>query len=858
MIICEYAIENEKPVIYTFDRDKNGKRIMKKDNSFNPYFYCKTEEENKLVNNKKVLNIEKVKYTDIEGNAISKIICKLPSDVKELKKEVNLTYEADIQYISRYMIDKYDIIDGQPLSVIYLDIETNSKKAFPNVTAAQDEITAITCYNNINNKCITFTWHPGENNRIKYEGKKSFKNADGSIFEYEDYTMFFDDERKMLNKFISYVKDIDADLFTGWNVEQFDIRYIINRLNTMGLKFQDLSPLKMAYTNDWGDVVIKGRIIFDMCEAVRKMNYGELDSYSLDNVALNELGEQKVSMPLDINGKEVTYSEFWLNHYNTFLEYNKKDVMLVYQIQKKKKIIQSFDEVRRMSKCSFNDVFNNSKVVDSFILSFCKNKFVLPSKEHHTKEDYGGGKVLKPKKGMYDWVQVFDFKALYPKIISSLNASPETITSEKTDNTINLSIPYIDSQHFEELIKGKKKFNSNNYDKARSIFDEFFENYWNLEKQEFSERIPPEIKSFISYKKVFFNQDKKGFIPTILEYLFNQRIEIQKERDKYEYGSPEYIRLEYKQYAFKILMNSFYGVLGHHGFRLYRPEIAASITFIGRNSILWSQKIAKENNYETLYGDTDSIFVVSNVKPINEGKEDEDLTPIIEEGEFITDFLQDSYENFTEIFNIKKHYLKIEYEKVFRRIFFGTAKKRYAGKLAWYKSKKADNVKITGFEVVRTDQSKIARKTQEYVFTELVNGNTNKDFIVSYIRGIEKNIKENKYTFEMLGIPTPLNKNLSEYKTNIPMVRAVSYSNRYLKLDIRAGEKFLLLYVKNIPGLPTTDVIAFRDNVDIPKNTLIDYQKHIDESTKDKMRSIFDGLGWNLIELTGQKSVLDY
>ena len=859
IIICEQEIENNIPVIYTFGRDENGIRTVNRDATFKPYFYCRQNESNKFERYKQVLKIENIDYPDIEGNKVSKVTVKFPRDVKELRKEVNISYEADIIYTDKYTIDKFDEIPGVPLSVIYLDIETNSHRAFPNIQAAQSEITAITCFNNANKKCITFVWRADQQERIEPLGTKSFKDAGGNIYEYKDFTMYFNDERTMLAKFLKYVQDIDPDMFTGWNVYNFDMRYIINRMNNMGIDFTRLSPMRIAITNDWGDVIIKGRIIFDMLDAYRKMMYGEIESFKLNNVAFEELGEKKVSMPIK-NGKEISHSEFWKTDLPLFIEYNKKDVMLVYQIQRKKQIIQSFDEVRRMSRCSFNNVFNNSYVVDSFILSFCKGMYVLPSKGGHAKEEYGGGKVIKPKKGMHEHVIVEDFKALYPKIISSLGASPETIAMVKTEDTVNLHIPHINAENFWENVKGKKKYNQNLYDKARDVFDAFFESNWNLEKQEFNGKIPIEIQKHLIYKDVSFNQDKKGFIPTILEYLFDERIKMQVERDKHEYGSPEYIRLEFKQYALKVLMNSFYGVLGHHKFRLYKPEIAASITFIGRNAIMWSKKVAKENGYETLYGDTDSIFVISKEVPINVGKENEDITPIVEDGFKITELLQNSYGDFAKLFNMKQHHLKIEFEKVYERIFFGQAKKRYAGMLSWYKGKEVTEkkVKVTGFEVVRTDQSRLARNTQSHVFTQLIRDKASKDDIVTYVRRIMKEVKADKYGYEMIGIPTPLKKALSEYKTNLPVVRAVSFSNQHLKLDIRPGEKFLLIYVKNVPGKPTIDVIAIRDNVDVPEGTILDYQKHTDEATRDKMKAIFDGLGWPLIELTGQTSILDY
>lgn len=845
MICVEYDIVNENPIVYIYGRDKDGKRTIQKDTTFRPYFYVLKKDAELFKQERNVVSVEDTTVTDIEGREVSKITVTLPKYVTELRGKVEENFEADIQYPIRYTIDRFEEIPQCPMSVVYLDIETNSGASFPDVQTAQDEITAITCFNNLSKKCVTFVWRQDLNEETFDNGKCTFDLATGEKYEYHDYTIYFNDEREMLTKFLKYIQDTDPDIFTGWNVKDFDMRYIINRMSTLGINFQKLSPMGLALTNHWGDVVIKGRIIFDMLSAYRQMMYGELESFKLDNVSLKELGEKKVKF-------SGTHAQLWQGDLKTFIEYNKKDTLLVLRIQQKKKIIESFDEVRRMSKCAFNDVFNNSRVVDSFILSFCKDKYALPTKSSHKKEKYGGGKVLSPKKGMHEWISVYDFKALYPKIISSLNASPETLVSEKTTETVNLRIPYIDVKFFTKGTGKKKKVENAKYGRACDAFDKYFEDSWELEKQVFNGPVPAEIMSCLKYKDVFFKQNVKGFIPTILEHLFTERMKMQKERDKHEYGSSEYIRLEFRQYAFKVLMNSVYGVLGHHGFRLYRPEIAASITFIGRNSILWSKKILANNSFDTIYGDTDSVFVKSNIESGDRKK------LINEESKKIQCLLQESYDNFSKIFNMDKHYLMIEFEKVYRRIFFGQAKKRYAGKLFWYKGKEADNINIVGFEVVRSDASNISRQTQKRVFEMLLKGEHKKDEVIDYVRSIVKDIKNDKYDYETIGFPTPLKKPLSDYKTNTPVVRGVIYSNRFLKLDIRPGEKFFLLYVQNIPNCPTTDVIAFRDNEDVPTGVVLNYQKHIEEATKDKMKSIFDGLGWSILELTGQKSIMDY
>jgi DNA polymerase-2 len=63
--------------------------------------------------------------------------------------------------------------------------------------------------------------------------------------------------------------------------------------------------------------------------------------------------------------------------------------------------------------------------------------------------------------------------------------------------------------------------------------------------------------------------------------------------------------------AIKILMNSFYGVLGTPACRFFNSALANSITGTGKELLLWSKRWFEARGLRVLYGDTDSLFVSS-------------------------------------------------------------------------------------------------------------------------------------------------------------------------------------------------------------------------------------------------------
>jgi len=68
---------------------------------------------------------------------------------------------------------------------------------------------------------------------------------------------------------------------------------------------------------------------------------------------------------------------------------------------------------------------------------------------------------------------------------------------------------------------------------------------------------------------------------------------------------------EVAAFVYKILQNSFYGVLGAEGCRYARTEIAGAITSFGKKFLTMARDFFEAKGLSVLYGDTDSVFVLS-------------------------------------------------------------------------------------------------------------------------------------------------------------------------------------------------------------------------------------------------------
>jgi len=234
-----------------------------------------------------------------------------------------------------------------------------------------------------------------------------------------------------------------------------------------------------------------------------------------------------------------------------------------------------------------------------------------------------------------------------------------------------------------------------------------------------------------------FQKEPAGFYKEVLSYLIGVRGEIRAKMKALSAKSVEYQVLDARQKAVKVITNAAYGYAGWVGARWYRKPVAEAASAWGRYTILAAIKMAEDEGVKVVYGDTDSLFVAY------EEVKTRELERQIEQ----------------------KLGLDVERGKVYVRVFFTEAKKRYAGLLP------DGNLDIVGLEVIRGDWAEVARKVQERVL-EIILKEQSAEKAADFVRRVIAELRQRKVPFRDLIIWKTLTKPIEEYKVKAAHVEA--------------------------------------------------------------------------------------
>ena len=464
---------------------------------------------------------------------------------------------GNTNYVVQYLNDQFPgeiKWDRNTINVTSLDIECKFGDGFPEPKLADQEVTAITMKNNIDD--IYYTFGCGE-----YDVDKALLQTHEVVY------IKCADERELLHKFVYHWSKTSPDVITGWNCEFFDIPYLINRIRRIFDNGREkfLSPWKMidereTHTGFGQSTIkyeIKGVAILDYMAIFKKFgySYGPQESYKLDHIASVVLGEKKLDF-----GEASDLNELHANDYQKFIDYNIKDVELIDRMEDKLGLISLCLTMAYKGGVNYEQVLGTVAIWDSLIYRDLHSKRIaVPMNEESFKGAYPGGYVKEPQVGMHDWVCSFDLNSLYPSIIMQYNMSPETIL---LDDEPNVTV---------ETVLAKQVKNTT-----------------------------PDTALAVGGTR--FSTKKLGILPSIIQEIYDDRVKFKQAQLKAEleleltatksevYGLEKRIAIaKNQQMALKILLNSLYGAMGNKWFRYFDMRIAEGITLTGQATIRWAE-----------------------------------------------------------------------------------------------------------------------------------------------------------------------------------------------------------------------------------------------------------------------------
>lgn len=392
---------------------KDNRRILEKV-PFGPTLFFKSQAQESEHGSLFGEPLEPIKFGDIND---AKEYLKKYGDVQGFPIFGNTNFAY--QFISEKYKKNIEF-DQSKIKIRTIDIETSTEEGFPDVRNPAEEILLITIQDYYTKELITYGVKPTKTEETRYIACK--------------------DERDLLNRFINDFQADYPDVITGWNIEFFDLPYLVARITKIlgentARKLSPWNLIKEKEVNRGGrndlqyDLV--GISVLDYLNLYKKFTYNAQESYTLNHIAYVELTERKLENPFD------TFKEFYTNDWDRFVSYNVHDVRLVDKLEDKMKLIELIIIMAFDAKCNFNDVFSAVKTWDCILYNeLLKRKIVVHQKPKGVAGTIVGGYVKEPIPGKYDWVVAFDATSLYPSIIMEWNMSPETIR----DDFISLSM----------------------------------------------------------------------------------------------------------------------------------------------------------------------------------------------------------------------------------------------------------------------------------------------------------------------------------------------------------------------------------------------------------------------------------
>ena len=592
-----------------------------------------------------------------------------------------------------------------------------------------------------------------------------------------DYIVWLDNEKELLVALLGWIKQADPDLIIGWNVINFDFDLLQKRYDLYHIKFAIGRDGSSPY---WRKNRNSEQKYIEIAGRVVLDGIDLLKSatYNFPSFSLDNVANTLLGIGKKVDDVDNRLQEITDNFHNN------KPALAAYNLEDCRLVWLIFDKTELLQFAMLRAQLTGLEInrIGGSVAAFTNLYLPKLHRSGYVAPNMGDGDSDLISPGGY----VMDsIPGLYDNVLvlDFKSLYPSIIRTFKIDPM--------------GLIEGLLEFEQNNE------------------------------KPIQGFDGAYFSRDKH-FLPDIIKSLWRER-DIAKQ-DKNAALSQ----------AIKIIMNSFYGILGSTGCRFFDPRLSGSITKRSHVLLKTTKAWIEKEGYQVIYGDTDSIFVHVGA--------DQTLAQSRALGNKLQDLINTKMDKvLLEEFNVVSE-LEIEFETHFTKFLMPTirgldvtkdlksigTKKRYAGVVD-------GELVFKGLETVRSDWTEISKVFQQELYRLVFNGDPVDDYIKAIVSEIKSGLHDTKLIYMK-----KVRRNLEDYVNTPPHIKAAKQLNdelvrKGLKPKYRRGSK--IEYVITIKGVQPLKLVT----------STLDYDFYIDKQIKPIADDILPFIGSSFDNITSNQ-----
>ncbi|UCF99965.1 MAG: hypothetical protein JSV89_10615 [Spirochaetaceae bacterium] len=576
-IVHSYArTKKGRTALYLLGRLEDGSTFAIVENRYQPNFYVRESDVPAVEQTIASLSatVQRAAATvlpsslrTMDGEPCRQVLCATQEGKRQLRDALQLigtrTYEADLRVADQFRLERQihgpvrilgEARAGRHVKRVFVDPELEAGSWQPRLS-----ILSIDIETDVHTQAVR---------AIALSLQDPFR--DSAVTEeavlflgpelHEPGVVCFGSEQELLQAFRRQLVALDPDVITGWNVIDFDLQVLSDRFRRHGVPFSlgrsREAAVYLPQSEGRGSrAIVPGRQVWDGVRIVRA-SPDAFEDYSLETVAEAILGQGK---RIDIHEGEnriEAIERLYREQPRELCAYCLEDARLVHRILARTGLFEL-----TLRRCALIGVAPDlawtsiAAFEHLYIEALHQRGMVAPTYgvDPLPMEGAPGGIILAPRPGVFDEVLVFDFQSLYPSIMRTFNIDPLSYLPGRGAGT----------EGQDRIESGAATGNA----------------------------VPIQAPNGALFRR------EAGILPELLDRFFESRALAQESGDAVA------------SFVYKIIMNSFYGVLGARGCRFAGSALAGAITSFGQRILGWCKSYLEDLGYAVLYGDTDSLFV---------------------------------------------------------------------------------------------------------------------------------------------------------------------------------------------------------------------------------------------------------